>query len=78
MTSIIRVKKDKVVQVIGENQETHPHDYGGSLSTGHPLRVTDRHFFMLDRAARTIQLWNRHGKHLSTLQTATRYQHESR
>ena len=75
MTSIIKVEKDKVVKVIGKNQETHPHDYGGSLSTGHPLWVTDQHFFMLDRAARTIQLWNRHGEQLSTLQTATSIHH---
>ena len=75
MTSIIMVKKDKVVRVIGKNQETHPHDYGGSLSTGHPLWVTDQHFFMLDRAARKIQLWNRHGERLSTLRTATSIHH---
>ena len=75
MTSIIKVEKDKVVKVIGKNKETHPHDYGGSLSTGHPLWVTDQHFFMLDRAARKIQLWNRHGERLSTLRTATSVHH---
>jgi len=76
MTSIIKVEKDKVVQVIGENLETHPHDYGGSLSTGHPLWVTDQHFFMLDRAAREIQLWNSDGDEpLSTLHTATSVHH---
>jgi len=47
MTSIIKVGKDKVVQVIGEDLLTEPRDYGGSLSTGHPLWVTDRQFFML-------------------------------
>jgi len=75
MTSIIKVKRDKVVRVIGENEETHPHDYGGSLSTGHPLWVTDQQFFMLDRAAREIQLWNPQGKLLSTLHTATSVHH---
>ena len=75
MTSIIKVEKDKVVKVIGKNLETHPHDYGGSLSTGHPLWVGDRHFFMLDRAARKIQLWKRDGKRLSTLHTATSVHH---
>ena len=75
MTSIIRVEKDKVVQIIGENLETHPHDYGGSLSTGHPLWVTDRQFFMLDRAARKIQLWHPHDGLLSTLYTATSVHH---
>ena len=75
MTSIIKVEKDNVVKVIGKNKETHPHDYGGSLSTGHPLWVTDQKFFMLDRAARKIQLWNRNGKRLSTLRTATSVHH---
>ncbi|MEN8204856.1 MAG: hypothetical protein ABFS24_02475 [Pseudomonadota bacterium] len=75
MTSIIKVEKDKVARVIGENVKTDPEDYGGSLSTGHPLWVTDRQFFMLDRAAREIQLW--HPKHglLSTLHTATSVHH---
>jgi len=75
MTSIIRVKKDKVVKIIGEDVETHPHDYGGSLSTGHPLWVNDRQFFMLDRAAREIQLWNRSGELLSTVYTTSSVHH---
>jgi DNA-binding beta-propeller fold protein YncE len=75
MTSIIKVRNNKVVKVIGEDLETHPHDYGGSLSTGHPLWVNDRQFFMLDRAARKIQLWNPRGKVLSTLHTATSVHH---
>jgi DNA-binding beta-propeller fold protein YncE len=75
MTSIIKVKQDKVVRTIGENLETHPHDYGGSLSTGHPLWVNDRQFFMLDRAARKIQLWNPRNELLSTLHTATSVHH---
>ena len=75
MTSIIKVGKDKVVKTIGDNLETHPHDYGGSLSTGHPVWVNDKKFFMLDRAARTIQLWNRRGELLSTLHTATSVHH---
>lgn len=75
MTSIIKVKHDKVIRVIGDNVETHPHDYGGSLSTGHPLWVNDKQFFMLDRAARNIQLWSGNGKLLSTLDTATSVHH---
>jgi DNA-binding beta-propeller fold protein YncE len=75
MTSIIKVEKDKVVRVIGENVETHPGDYGGSLSTGHPLWVTDHQFFMLDRAAREIQLWHPRDGLLSTLHTATSVHH---
>ncbi len=75
MTSIIKVNKDKVVKVIGDNIETHPHDFGGSLSTGHPLWVNDKQFLMLDRAARKIQLWNPHGELISTLDTATSVHH---
>ena len=75
MTSIIRTDMDKVTKVVGENTLTTPHDYGGSLSTGHPLWVSDQHFFMLDRAARQIQLWNRDGSMLSSLDTATSIHH---
>lgn len=75
MTSIIKVKRDKVIKVYGEDLETHPHDFGGSLSTGHPQWVNDKQFFMLDRAARNIQLWGRNGRLLSTLNTATSIHH---
>ena len=75
MTSIIRTDKDMVTKVVGENVLTTPHDFGGSLSTGHPLWISDRHFFMIDRAARQIQLWNRKGVLLSTLETPTSIHH---
>ena len=75
MTSIIRTDMDKVTKVVGENTLTTPHDFGGSLSTGHPLWVSDHHFFMLDRAAREIQLWNRSGEMLSTLAVPTSVHH---
>jgi DNA-binding beta-propeller fold protein YncE len=75
MTSIIKVSRDKVVRVIGENMETTPADYGGSLSTGHPQWVTDKQFFMLDRAAREIQLWHPHEGLLSSLKTTTSVHH---
>jgi hypothetical protein len=75
MTSIIRTDMDKVVKVMGEDKLTTPHDFGGSLSTGHPLWVSDHHFFMLDRAARQIQLWNRDGHMMSVLQTPTSVHH---
>ncbi|RDH82880.1 MAG: hypothetical protein DIZ80_11460 [endosymbiont of Galathealinum brachiosum] len=75
MTSIIRTDMDRVTQVVGENILTTPHDFGGSLSTGHPLWVSDHHFFMLDRAAREIQLWNRAGEKLSVLDTPTSIHH---
>jgi len=75
MTSIIRTDMDKVTKVMGENVLTTPHDFGGSLSTGHPLWVSDHHFFMLDRAAREVQLWNRAGDKLSVLNTPTSVHH---
>lgn len=75
MTSIIRSDMDKVTKVVGENVLTTPHDFGGSLSTGHPLWVSDHHFFMLDRAAREVQLWNRAGDKLSVLNTPTSVHH---
>jgi len=75
MTSIIRTDMDRVTQVVGENSLTTPHDFGGSLSTGHPLWVSDHHFFMLDRGAREIQLWNREGEMLSSIDTPTSVHH---
>jgi hypothetical protein len=75
MTSIIRADMDKVTKVVGKNELTTPHDFGGSLSTGHPLWVSDHHFFMLDRAARQIQLWNRNGDMLSVIDTPTSVHH---
>lgn len=75
MSSIIKVDMDKVIKVVGENLATSPIDFGGTLSTGHPLWVNNHHFFMLDRAAREIQLWNRHGDILSGLQTPTSIHH---
>jgi DNA-binding beta-propeller fold protein YncE len=75
MTSIIRTDMDKVTKVIGEDTLTTPHDFGGSLSTGHPLWVSDHHFFMLDRASRQIQLWNRDGTMLSVIDAPTSIHH---
>ena len=75
MTSIIRTDMDKVTKVVGEDALSTPHDFGGSLSTGHPLWVSDHHFFMIDRAARQIQLWNRDGQMLSALDTPTSTHH---
>jgi len=75
MTSIIRTDMNLVTRVIGDNVLTTPHDFGGSLSTGHPLWINDRHFFMLDRTSRQIQLWNRKGDQLSALETPTSIHH---
>jgi hypothetical protein len=75
MTSIIRVDHDKVTRVIGYDELSEPHDYGGSLATGHPLWLDNQKFFMLDRAARQIQLWNRNGDLLSVLSAPTSVHH---
>lgn len=75
MTSIVRTDMDQVIKVVGENEHTTPHDFGGSLSTGHPLWISDQHFFMLDRAGRDIQLWNRNGDKLSVIDTPTSVHH---
>lgn len=75
MTSVIRVDRNRVIKEVGENQASYPYDFGGSLSTGHPLWLNDHHFFMLDRAAREIQLWSRDGNLLSSLPTLTSVHH---
>ena len=75
MTSIIRTDMDRVTRVVGKNVETTPEDFGGSLATGHPLWISDHHFFMLDRAARQVQLWNRDGELLSVLDTPASVHH---
>lgn len=75
MTSIIRVERDQVMKVVGYDELSEPTDFGGSLATGHPLWLDDMRFFMLDRAARQIQLWSRHGELLSTLTVPTSIHH---
>ena len=75
MTSIIKVDNDMVVKVMGFADPATPHDFGGSLATGHPLWVDNQRFFMLDRAERQIQLWNRKGKLLSVIDSPTSVHH---
>jgi len=75
MTSLIKVKSDKITKVFGIDELVQPHDYGGSLATGHPLWVDNTHFFMLDRPARQIQLWSRRHGLLSVLNTPTSVHH---
>ncbi|MDA3831965.1 MAG: hypothetical protein PF495_01075 [Spirochaetales bacterium] len=72
MTSILRTDHDQVIKVVGENIVTTPCDFGGSLSTGHPLWVNDTQFFMLDRAARAIQLWEGKGERRADVVIITR------
>ena len=75
MTSLIKVNSDKVTKVFGVDELVQPHDYGGSLATGHPLWVDDTRFFMLDRPARQIQLWSRSHRLISVLNTPTSVHH---
>ena len=75
MSSLIKVNSDKLTKVFGIDELVQPHDYGGSLATGHPLWVDDMHFFMLDRPARQIQLWSRRHGLLSVLDTPTSVHH---
>ncbi len=75
MTSIIRVDHDKVTKVVGYDELSEPQDFGGSLATGHPLWADNQRFFMLDRAARQVQLWNRKGDLLSALSVPTSVHH---
>ena len=77
MTSLIWVNNNKVTKVFGVDKEAIPgnSDFGGSLTTGHPLWIDDENFFMLDRAHREIQLWSRHGGRVSTLNTPTSVHH---
>ncbi|GAH16061.1 unnamed protein product, partial [marine sediment metagenome] len=75
MTSIIQVENDEVIEVFGYDGEAKPHDFGGSLATGHPLWVDHKHFFMLDRDYNQIQLWSRHRGLLSVLNTPTSVHH---
>lgn len=44
MTSIVRTDMNQAIKVVGENELTTPHDFGSSLSTGHPLWINEQHF----------------------------------
>ena len=61
--------------VFGVDELAQPHDYGGSLATGHPLWVDNMRFFMLDRPSRQIQLWSRSQGLISVLDTPTSVHH---
>lgn len=75
MTSIIDVENDSVLNVLGSDVPAIPGDFGGSLATGHPFWFSANYFFMLDRANRQIQLWDRSGGLLSVLDTPTSVHH---
>jgi DNA-binding beta-propeller fold protein YncE len=57
MSSLIDVKTDQVIKIIGKNEQTSPSDYGGSNATGHPFWMTDSKYVLINRAKRTIQLF---------------------
>ncbi len=62
MASLIDPKTDTVVAVVGNDVKTNPTDYGGSLASGHPFWLTERLFFLIDRANRKIQLHRLNGQ----------------
>lgn len=57
MSTLIDVEKDEVVASVGKNCKTSPKDYGGGNATGHPFWFTKDKFALIDRADRTIFLY---------------------
>ncbi len=82
MTSLIDVKNDGIVAVVGRNTEVSPLDFGGSNATGHPVWLSRDTFALLDREVRKIILyrvddstgyWN--AREISSLPTPTAAHH---
>lgn len=61
MTSLIDVKNDEVVTVVGRNTLVNPLDFGGSNATGHPVWLNRDTFALLDREIRKIILYKVEG-----------------
>jgi len=61
MTSLIDVKNDEIVAVVGRNTLVTPLDFGGSNATGHPVWLSRDTFALLDREARKIILYKVEG-----------------
>lgn len=57
MASLIDVKTDTVVAVVGDNIAVDPIDYGGSNATGHPFWFDDNKFALIDRGNRVIKMY---------------------
>ena len=57
MASLIDVKTDTVVDVVGRDVLVSPLDYGGGNATGHPVWLSKEVFALLDREARMIILY---------------------
>jgi len=57
MSSLVDVKTDTVIAVVGRNTTVNPLDYGGSNATGHPIWIDTNTFALLDREIRQIVLY---------------------
>ena len=57
MSSLIDVKTEEVVMVVGEDRVTSPSDFGGSNATGHPIWFSVNQFGLIDREKRTVELF---------------------
>jgi DNA-binding beta-propeller fold protein YncE len=58
MLSVIDVRNDSVVAVVGDNTVYPPNgDYGGGNATGHSLWLTKNKFILIDRPNRTIKVF---------------------
>jgi hypothetical protein len=75
MSTVIHVNSDRIRNAYGVDELVYPHDFGGSLATGHPLWIDHDRFFMLDRADRQIELWSRSFGLLSVIETPTSVHH---
>jgi len=77
MTTMVKVKHGRVMEsrIVGRNELVSPTDNGGSLATGHPHWVNKKQFFLLDREARKIALYNKYGELLSEMATPTSVHH---
>ena len=83
MASLIDVRTDTVVAVVGDNVAVAPIDYGGSNATGHPFWFDDNKFALIDRGNREIHMYkvvkNKRGQWktvlLNTVSTPTAVHH---
>ncbi|MDK1286362.1 hypothetical protein [Pseudoalteromonas umbrosa] len=57
VTSIIDTTTNEVVATVGNEAIITPTDFGGGLATGHPYWLSDSLFLILDRARRSLELY---------------------
>ncbi len=65
MASIINTHTDKIVAVVGPNEEVDPENQpqkGGSHATGHPYWLNDTSFIINDRYGKKIVMYRMQGK----------------